>query len=72
MQEHVDAKEKAKKIFSIMDKEKFVPKSSEALWNVFNGESINYKIKDMALPMAWSILKPMISIAPASPVEGVR
>ncbi len=44
---HIDAKEKAKKIFSIMDKEKFVPKSSEALWTVFNGESINYKIKDM-------------------------
>lgn len=44
---HIDAKDKAKKIFSIMDKEKFVPKTSEALWNVFNGESINYKIKDM-------------------------
>ena len=44
---HIDAKDKARKIFSIMDKEKFVPKTSESLWNVFNGESINYKIKDM-------------------------
>ncbi len=44
---HIDAKEKAKKIFSIMDKEKFVPRTSETLWNVFNGESIDYKIKDM-------------------------
>ncbi len=44
---HIDAKEKAKKIFSIMDNKKFVPKSSETLWHVFNGESINYKIKDM-------------------------
>jgi Predicted transcriptional regulators len=47
LKKHIDAKEKAKKIFSIMDKEKFVPKSSDSFWNVFNGESINYKIKDM-------------------------
>jgi Predicted transcriptional regulators len=44
---HLDAKKEAQKLFSTMDKEKFVEKSPETLWHVFGEKSIDYKIKDM-------------------------
>lgn len=44
---HLNAKKEAKKLFSTLDKEKFVEKSSEALLHVFGEKSIAYKIKDM-------------------------
>ncbi|MDI3550282.1 MAG: HTH-type transcriptional regulator, sugar sensing transcriptional regulator [Methanobacterium sp.] len=44
---HLDAKKEAKKIFSTLDKEEFVEKSSEALFQVYGEKSIDYKIKDM-------------------------
>lgn len=44
---HLDAKKEAQKLFSTMDKEKFVEKSSEILLHVFGEKSIDYKIKDM-------------------------
>ena len=44
---HLDAEKEAKKIFSTLDKEKFVEKSSEALFQVYGEKSIDFKIKDM-------------------------
>jgi sugar-specific transcriptional regulator TrmB len=44
---HLNAKEEAKKLFSTLDRQKFVEKSPETLWHVFGGKSIEYKIKDM-------------------------
>jgi sugar-specific transcriptional regulator TrmB len=44
---HLDAKKEAQKLFSTIDKEKFVEKSSETLLHVFGEKSIEYKIKDM-------------------------
>ncbi|MFA0834623.1 MAG: TrmB family transcriptional regulator [Methanobacterium formicicum] len=44
---HLDAEKEAKKLFSTLDKEKFVEKSSEALFHVYGEKSIDYKIKDM-------------------------
>ena len=44
---HLDAKKEAQKLFSNMDKEKFVEKSRETLLHVFGEKSIDFKIKDM-------------------------
>lgn len=44
---HLDAKKEAQKLFSTMDKEKFVEKSRETLLHVFGEKSIDFKIKDM-------------------------
>ena len=44
---HLDAKKEAEKLFSTMDKENFVDKTSEVLLHVFGEKSIDYKIKDM-------------------------
>ena len=44
---HLDAKKEAQKLFSNMEKEKFVEKSRETLLHVFGEKSIAFKIKDM-------------------------
>jgi len=44
---HLNAKEEAKKLFSTMDKQKFIEKPSETLWHVFGEKGTEYKIKDM-------------------------
>ncbi|MDI6645208.1 MAG: helix-turn-helix domain-containing protein [Methanobacteriaceae archaeon] len=44
---HLDAKKEAQELFSTIDKEKFVEKSSKTLLHVFGEKSIEYKIKDM-------------------------
>ena len=51
LQNHLNSKEKAKNkaknIFSTLDRENFIEKSPETLWHVFGEKSINYKINDM-------------------------
>jgi len=44
---HLDAKKEAELLFSTMDKENFVEKSSDVLLHVFGEKSIDFKIKDM-------------------------
>ncbi len=47
LKNHVNAKIEAETIFSTMNKEDFVEKSSEALLHVFGEKSIDFKIRDM-------------------------
>jgi len=44
---HSDAKKEAEKLFSTIDKENFVEKTTEVLLHVFGEKSIDFKIKDM-------------------------
>lgn len=44
---HLDAKKKAEKLFSSLDRKKFTEKPSKLIWYVLGEKSIDYKIKDM-------------------------